>query len=330
MNLYNVPQNGDHMWSPFFYFELCIKSFSSYTDSMRHRQKKHSGKKVNISFMSRIQKLYTQISTPRYITTQKALGETPLVATERMRRERHIPRTTPLAYAGRLDPMATGTLLILVGDECKKQTQYHILDKVYTVELLIGVHSDSGDVLGIASACAPQILTLQNAQKVCDTLIGNITLPYPHFSAKTVQGKPLHTWTLEHRLHEIDLPIKESTLYTLTATSLKLITKNDLLKRVSEKIASIPEVHDPRKQLGADFRRTDVQKTWNIIAQSNVETYQILSFTCTASSGTYMRSLAEKIAQELGTCGLALSIHRTTIGKYRPLWGTWGIWTKKY
>ncbi len=297
---------------------------------MRHRKKKHSGKKVHISFMSRMQKLYTHISTPRYITTQKALGETPLVATERLRRERHIPHTTPLAYAGRLDPMATGTLLILVGDECKKQTKYHALDKVYTVELLIGIHSDSGDVLGIVSACAPQILTMQNARNVCDTLIGNITLPYPHFSAKTVQGKPLHTWTLEHRLHEIDLPIKESTLYTLTATSLKLITKNNLLKRVYEKIASIPEVRDTRKQLGADFRRTDVRKTWDIIDQSNVETYQILSFTCTVSSGTYMRSLAEKIAQELGTCGLALSIHRTTIGKYRPLWGTWGIWTKKY
>ena len=137
---------------------------------MRHRQKKHSGKKVHISFVSRVQKLYTRISTPRYITTQKALGETPLVATERLRRERHIPRTTPLAYAGRLDPMATGTLLILIGDECKKQTKYHALDKVYTVELLIGIHSDSGDVLGIVSACAPQILTMQNVRNVCDKI----------------------------------------------------------------------------------------------------------------------------------------------------------------
>lgn len=34
-------------------------------------------------------------------------------------------------YAGRLDPMARGVLLLLVGDENKKKTDYEFFPKVY-------------------------------------------------------------------------------------------------------------------------------------------------------------------------------------------------------
>lgn len=268
---------------------------------------------------------------PKYITTEKNVGETPLVVLERLRISQNIPSDVPLAYAGRLDPMASGKLLVLIGDECKRQEQYHSFDKEYVVEVLLGARSDTGDVLGLIELNASRkMMTPQDVKNVLQSLRGTIELPYPHFSSKTVRGKPLHTWTLEGRLDEIEIPIKKSTIHSLTYCGLKTLPKDDVLRIIREKIETIPPVTDERKALGADFRRDDVRKSWNRVAESGVPTFQIMTFSCIASSGTYMRSLAEVIGKRLNTYGLAYSIHRTKIGTYIPIFKNIGFWLKQF
>ena len=59
--------------------------------------------------------------------------------------------------------------------------------------------------------------------------------------------------------------------------------------------------------------------------------FQIIKIKCICSSGTYMRVLAEKIAEDLGHLGLAFSIKRIKIGKYQKIpFIKLGFWTKKY
>lgn len=274
----------------------------------------------------------------KYVVLEKAVGETPLSCAEAWRAKHPEYVDVPLAYAGRLDPMASGKLLVLIGDECKNQTNYHSLDKAYDFSVLFGIESDSLDVLGRLttyldgdnelSDCVRLGLAPRSAQSesaIVESLIGDIELPYPRFSAKTVQGKPLHMWTLEGRLDEIEIPTKTSTIYSLALSSTAIITKKDLVEQALTKINSIPEVTDPRKALGNDFRRVDVRQDWNAILENkNIpDEFQIAHFTCVASSGTYMRTLAHLIAQKLNTCGLAWSIHRTHIGTYDPVMKTW-------
>ncbi len=267
---------------------------------------------------------------PKYITTEKEVGETPLQALEKARLLHQIPEEIPMAYAGRLDPMASGKLLILIGDECRVQEKYHAFDKEYIVELLIGVSSDTGDVLGLISAGTQNSVMPSGIKQSFKSLVGSIELPYPHFSSRTVQGKPLHIWTLENRLHEITIPTKISRIHKLTFIDLREITERDMLKTVREKIETIPTVTDPKKALGADFRRNAVRNSWNNVESDEKAVYQILRFSCIASSGTYMRSLGEKIAHSLGTCGLAYSIHRTKIGTYTPLFRSVGFWSRQF
>ncbi len=269
---------------------------------------------------------------PPYLTVEKTVGETPLIALERLRTEAHIPSDIPLAYAGRLDPMASGKLLILVGDTCKVQEQYHSLDKEYEFTIILGLHSDSADVLGIVtSATVIKTPDDEDIHKVLRSLIGNITLPYPHYSSKTIQGKPLHTWTLEKRLNEIEVPMKKSKIHKLTYLGKTVLMGDELYENVIAKIESIPPVTDERKALGADFRRSDVRAGWKSLHEANPHTrFQVLKFRCIASSGTYMRSLAEVIGDKLGTKALAYSIHRTKIGKYMPLIREFGFWIKSY
>jgi tRNA pseudouridine(55) synthase len=274
----------------------------------------------------------------KYVVLEKQVGETPLSCAEAWRAAappayHHLP----LAYAGRLDPMASGKLLVLIGDECKVQERYHALDKRYEFSVLVGVASDTADVLGrLTVTTPPPATTREAAAAVCKKLKGQITLPYPHFSAKTVQGKPLHVWTLEGRLNEIVIPTQTSIIYSLTCTKIETKSRLKIAEEALAKINSIPPVTDQRKALGNDFRRVDVRADWQrfLEAGHTTDRYPILHFSCIASSGTYMRSLAEEIGRQLETeqpaTALAYHIHRTHIGNYVPLYGNWGLWRKQY
>jgi len=260
---------------------------------------------------------------PKYAVLWKEIGETPLQAIERFRIESKIPNNVPLAYAGRLDPMADGKLLVLIGDECKRQTKYHSLDKQYSFSVLFGFQSDTYDILGIAERTSSVFDADDNA-KMVRTHTGTITLPYPAFSARTVRGIPLHERTLGGTLKDGEVPTKTSTVYTLSRTGTETVSTSVLLEKILSRVNSFPEVTDPRKELGRDFRRSDVRARWNELLREPSSDYTLAHFSCTCSSGTYMRSLAHAFG------GLSFSITRTKIGTYVPLPLGLGFWSREY
>lgn len=267
----------------------------------------------------------------KYAVIEKNIGETPLEALERSRKSLSLPENAPIAYAGRLDPMASGKLLLLIGDECKKQKGYHALDKEYEFSVLFGVSSDTGDTLGLLTYDAPPVINEKELRSATRSLSGTtVTLPYPHFSSKTVKGKPLHVWTLEDRLNEIEIPTITSRIHKLKLTGIKKSRASDIRNRVFKNIDKITTVTEESKALGRDFRRNEVKEAWDRMCSTyGDEEYTIATFTCIASSGTYMRSLAEVIGARMSTRGLAHHIHRKTIGRYLSFGGL-GFWTRRY
>jgi len=272
-------------------------------------------------------KVTTNLKTMQpYILLEKAVGATPLETLENWRQDKPEFLNVPMAYAGRLDPMASGKLLVLLGEECKKQSEYHSLDKEYVIEALFGVSSDSGDVLGITKENEwPSLPESEEIVTVLDSLVGPIEMPYPIFSSKTVQGKPLHTWTMEGRLGEIVIPSRKSDIYSLTLNSTQALSRAEVHKQATDKIGLLPKVTDPRKALGNDFRRPDVLRSWQEFYDSKIpaNSFRVANITCICSSGTYMRTLAEVIAEKLGTTALAFLIHRGKIGTYNQVKNDW-------
>jgi tRNA pseudouridine(55) synthase len=248
---------------------------------------------------------------PPYIVLEKSVGQTPLQCVELWRQSTGVDTDVPLAYAGRLDPMASGKLLILIGDECKNQAAYHGLDKAYDFSVLLGIGSDTHDVLGRLHPQQNQASDRSDAelatqiQAICQALTGDIELPYPLFSSKTIQGKPLLVWTLENRLDEITIPTKQSTVYYLELSNIETKSRADVCTEARTKIDSIPPVTELSKAIGNDFRRVDVRQDWVQVAQANdlPNQYHIAHFHCIASSGTYMRTLASVIGERLDTKG---------------------------
>lgn len=276
--------------------------------------------------------VYSYPIMKKYVILEKKIGETPLSVLDTFKEENHWVEGERLAYAGRLDPMASGKLLVLIGKECKKQNDYLALDKEYTFDVLLGFSSDTGDVLGIAEIGAPsKSFTENSVRDILGAFTGSLSLPYPIFSSKTVRGKPLFLWTLENRLDEIEIPQKKSEVYRLSYRGSRTIHSDDLKRQIFEKINSIPKVTAPSKALGKDFRREEIRARWNeLFNNAENDTFHILTFSCICSSGTYMRTLATLIGEELSTSGLAFRIHREKIGRYKKIFGRFGIWYKQF
>lgn len=268
----------------------------------------------------------------KWITLEKKVGETPLSCMESWRTKQQISTGIPFTYAGRLDPMASGKLLVLIGENCKEKERYTDLDKEYVFEILFGLQSDTHDVLGRLSPSDPVLFDERVIEEVLESLTGDIELPYPHFSSKTVEGKPLHTWAIEGRINEISIPTKTSHIYTLELIETRAETRTTVHTTATEKIETIPPVTELRKAIGNDFRRDDIRTDWqHFLAEgSEQDLFYIAKIRCIASSGTYMRSLAHIIGTRLGTSSLAYSIHRTKIGQYTKMPFIGGVWTRKY
>jgi len=264
-------------------------------------------------------------------TIHKRVGETPLQAIERVREERNIPKSTKMAYAGRLDPMAEGKLLVLTGDACNDISSYWDLDKQYRVSIAIGISSDSHDVLGKLSygTKPPRAYSHKEIRDLLAQFVGRYSWEYPVISSKPVDGKPLFQWFLEDRLNEITIPRSTGEIYDIQLLNIRTLTPEELKKRTLEKIHALAIVTDESKRLGRDFRRHEVIGSWSTWYKTNAHDVQVIDVLCTASAGTYMRTLAHEVGKKLGTHALALEINRTRIGVYKKIYN-YEFWMREY
>lgn len=94
-----------------------------------------------------------------------------------------------VGHAGTLDPFATGLLIVLIGDETKKQDIYMKQDKEYEATLFLGATSTTGDPEGDIT---PQECEKPGQKAIVaslEALQGTISQTPPIYSAIKVDGK---------------------------------------------------------------------------------------------------------------------------------------------
>lgn len=242
------------------------------------------------------------------INIYKPVGKTPL---EVIRQIKSIfPEYTheTLGYAGRLDPMAEGVLLVLKGEENKKRKEYERYDKKYSFEVLFGVETDTYDILGLLSRIQniSENLPLQQLQRYINEYIGTWEQPYPPYSSPRVNGRPLFYWARHNALDTIKIPSKKITVHSLEMEALHKMTSSHLLSYIEKKISTIQ----------GDFRQSDILKLWRNELSSLSCSFTYARFAIECSSGLYIRSLAHDLGKKLNTDAIALSITRTAVGPY--------------
>ena len=61
---------------------------------------------------------------------------------------RKILKTKKVGHTGTLDPLATGVLVVCVGKATKLVELLTCDDKIYEVEMKLGIQTDTGDITG--------------------------------------------------------------------------------------------------------------------------------------------------------------------------------------
>lgn len=191
-----------------------------------------------------------------------------------------------VGHAGTLDPFATGLLIVLTGDDCKRAGEFLKLDKVYEATIELGKTSTTGDPEGIirdwglenekwgsaqeatgeADKTQPVSVTQPTREAVLEALeglTGQIMQKPPAYSAIKIDGR--RAYDLARAGKPVDIPERQVTIYS---TEL-------------------------------------IEYAWPLL---KIRTH--------VSSGTYIRTLAEDIGAALGVGGYCKELRRTEIADW--------------
>lgn len=112
-----------------------------------------------------------------------------------------------MGHAGTLDPLASGLMIIGVGEGTKKLNDYLKLPKVYVAEILFGMRTDTGDITGeISEEKEIDSLDPQRVSDALGSMVGELQLPVPAYSAIKQGGEALYKKA--RRGENVEPPIK--------------------------------------------------------------------------------------------------------------------------
>lgn len=258
--------------------------------------------------MSQIEKVTSSDNSGEVVNLYKNLGETPRERLERLRAQKTHYAHEVLSYAGRLDPMAEGVLLCLVGSANKRREQYLDLSKEYTLDVLFGFSTDTYDVLGrVMDTGDTSTVHRSKIEKGLNEFRGHVSQEYPPFSSKTVGGKSLFEWARGNALGALVLPERSVLVYDISLVEMYKVSESVFHSYID---AGVNKVQ-------GDFRQEEITRIWKrYVKQSGEREFPCATIKVSCSSGTYMRSIAHALGRELGVPALALHILRTKVGDY--------------
>ncbi len=193
-----------------------------------------------------------------------------------------------VCFAGRLDPMARGEILLLFNDECKKINHYKNLTKTYQFEIILGIETTSDDPLGI----------IKNIEKIkIDSLdltkLKNLILDTSHpktflqkfhnYSSKCFNGQPL--WYYAKNNIEIESPTHEVSIYDFKIFDLKKYNSLEWKQNIIEQIKTIDS--------SCDFNQSFIIDQWSNLEMDDF----IYSIPCEikVSGGFYVRQFVHDL-----------------------------------
>ncbi|NQZ00458.1 MAG: tRNA pseudouridine(55) synthase TruB [Bdellovibrionales bacterium] len=124
---------------------------------------------------------------------------------------RRILQMKAIGHCGTLDPMATGLLILLIGDATKLSDHLLTQQKTYETTVRLGVTTDTLDMDGEIQTEMPvgevlERLSSVKLEEVVSSLSGELELEIPFYSAKKVGGKKLYEMARDGE--EVVLPKK--------------------------------------------------------------------------------------------------------------------------
>ncbi|MBQ2882072.1 MAG: tRNA pseudouridine(55) synthase TruB [Clostridia bacterium] len=149
------------------------------------------------------------------IPVHKPSGMTSHDVTAKLKRA--FPVKPKIGHTGTLDPMCTGVLVILTGNDTKLSD---ILpsDKAYRAVMKIGYSTDTQDVTGETLESSDIRPLYEEIKKAAESFIGTYDQTPPMYSAVKKNGVPLYK--LARKGETVEIESKKITIYSITNTEM--------------------------------------------------------------------------------------------------------------
>ena len=125
--------------------------------------------------------------------------------------------TKKVGHTGTLDPMATGVLVLCLGNALKVCEIITANDKEYIAKVILGIETETLDTTSPIINTKKTNITKEKIEKVLNSFKGSYLQEVPKYSAVKINGKKLYEYAREGK--EIELPKKMVTIYDIQLIS---------------------------------------------------------------------------------------------------------------
>lgn len=126
--------------------------------------------------------------------------------------------TRKVGHTGTLDPMATGVLVVCVGQGLKLVELLTNHDKEYIAKIRLGIETDTLDITGkVLKEEKVRDYSKEEVEHVLSKFVGKIKQTVPKYAAIKVNGKKLYEYARNGE--EVELPVRDIEIYDLKLVS---------------------------------------------------------------------------------------------------------------
>lgn len=229
-----------------------------------------------------------------------------------------------VGHAGTLDPLATGVLIVCIGNACKNAEKQQASAKEYVAGVCFGATTPSYDLEKDVDRTFPlDGVSQDSVRAVLPSFLGEQDQVAPLFSAKQVDG--VRAYELARKLHRQGAALDEAAAELLRVNRINISGMELLGWRAGDAAAAVTESADCGNEVcGGENGRTsggESGKASGASGRINVaelpQGCPIASIRVACSKGTYIRALARDLGERLNSGAFLSSLQRSASGAFR-------------
>lgn len=217
-------------------------------------------------------------------------------------------RQLRVGHAGTLDPFATGLLVILLGDACKRAGEFLKLDKTYEFTAKLGETSTTGD---------PEGEILEYSRWKMEDGSSQMAKSKKQNGTKTTSSAAADPVDNAERSETAE-PYSNSHVPTSSEVERVLEQFIGEITQTPPAFSAIKINGQRAYKLAREGKEVRIPPRQVTISRLELVgyNYPYLKCVCDVSSGTYIRTLVEDIGKGLKTGAYCSQLRRTRIGKF--------------
>ncbi len=210
-----------------------------------------------------------------------------------------------VGHAGTLDPLATGVLLVCIGNACKKAMEFQAGDKEYVAGVCFGATTPSYDMEKDIDRAFPIDKVSENSVRaILPGFLGEQDQVAPLFSAKQVDGR--RAYELARRMLAEGKALDEAASQLLQVNHIRIN---------SIELESFGSSTELAPALAAEGKGSGASSRINVAVLPDGLPVATIRVNC--SKGTYIRALARDMGERLESGAFLCSLQRSACGAFR-------------